>query len=362
MRGFITLFFSFFIFFDGLSQPGESGWYKHLVGKIGTHPITMHLHKEGNEYAGYYYYHSKHQPISLRGEDTSIQGKISLYTYTDWNEGEQFVFDIKNNIAEGTWQMNHDKKVFAFSAIPNNTLLAFTHVFLKGERALIPDSSFTPYGTIDLASVWPVNASPADKAIGMEIRKLFGVASGEEDISMIFTKQKNDYLDQYVADYKNESLEDIRQYGFAYAISTHSKVMIAYHSPKWLNLASYHYSYYGGAHGMYGTSYKVISLETNKKLELSDLLNQEGIDILGELLEKYFRIQNKLKPTDPLQEGGLFENNLAPNNNFYLTAMGIGFAYMPYEIASYARGEVEVFIPLKEIMPYLRPSAKNLLQ
>ena len=54
MRGFITLFFSFFIFFDGLSQPRESGWYKHLVGKIGTHPITMHLHNEGNEYAGYY--------------------------------------------------------------------------------------------------------------------------------------------------------------------------------------------------------------------------------------------------------------------------------------------------------------------
>ena len=79
------------------------------------------------------------------------------------------------------------------------------------------------------------------------------------------------------------------------------------------------------------------------------------------LLEKYFRSQYGLKPTDSLAEGGLFENHIEPNDNFYLTGKGIGFTYMPYEIGPYAMGEINIFIPFREVEKYLKPGIKELM-
>ncbi|RYF79039.1 MAG: DUF3298 domain-containing protein, partial [Chitinophagaceae bacterium] len=71
--------------------------------------------------------------------------------------------------------------------------------------------------------------------------------------------------------------------------------------------------------------------------------------------------QFKLKPTDALTEV-LFENKIAPNDNFYITGKGIGFSYAPYEIAAYAYGEINLFIAFKDIEANLQPGFKKLLQ
>ena len=111
---------------------------------------------------------------------------------------------------------------------------------------------------------------------------------------------------------------------------------------------------------MYGTSHTVIDLSNLKVLELDDIMDEKGKKALNTLLEKYFRLQYKLKSNESLTEGGLFENKIEPNDNFYLTEKGIGFVYQPYEISSYAMGEINVFIPLQELKDHLKPSAKLL--
>ena len=40
-------------------------WYKSYTGTIGKYPATMHLHKSGDTYSGYYYYQSSQQPIYM---------------------------------------------------------------------------------------------------------------------------------------------------------------------------------------------------------------------------------------------------------------------------------------------------------
>ena len=90
---------------------------------------------------------------------------------------------------------------------------------------------------------------------------------------------------------------------------------------------------------------------------LIDLFDEKGLKALNQLLEKHYRSKYGVSPTETLEEGGLFENSISANENFYITGKGIGFVYHPYEIASYAMGEIELFIPLKEFLPYLKSGA-----
>jgi hypothetical protein len=130
---------------------------------------------------------------------------------------------------------------------------------------------------------------------------------------------------------------------------------------KILSLAFNVYAYTGGAHGNYGTVYTSYNITQNKKLELSDILNAAGIAKLQLLLERNFRKQNNLQPTDSLAAAGLFENEIKPNDNFYVAGKGIVFAYTPYEIGPYAMGEIEIFISFKDAEPYLQPGFKSLI-
>ena len=137
--------------------------------------------------------------------------------------------------------------------------------------------------------------------------------------------------------------------------------MVCYQAPKLLSLAGYHYSYTGGAHGNYGTTYIALNLATNKKMTVDDIVTKEGVTTLNALLEKNFRKQYEVKPTEKLTNAGLFENKIEPNDNFFLTGKGIGFAYSPYEIAPYVMGEIEIYIPFSDLDKFLKPEFRKLV-
>jgi hypothetical protein len=56
----------------------------------------MPLHKTGHEYAGYYYYNSRQEPVSISGDDTTTDvGKIRLSVFLpDTPNQENFIFSI----------------------------------------------------------------------------------------------------------------------------------------------------------------------------------------------------------------------------------------------------------------------------
>jgi Protein of unknown function (DUF3298) len=48
-----------------------------------------------------------------------------------------------------------------------------------------------------------------------------------------------------------------------------------------------------------------------------------------------------------------------PAENFYVTTAGIGFLYAPYEIKSFADGEVNLLVPFSALNAYLQPGFKH---
>ncbi|GAB2768016.1 hypothetical protein GCM10027175_01030 [Hymenobacter latericoloratus] len=122
-----------------------------------------------------------------------------------------------------------------------------------------------------------------------------------------------------------------------------------------LSVGYFSYYYGGGAHGNYGTTVCSYDTRTGRPLRSADIF-QSGTEVqLEKLLGRYARPALGLKPGQPLS-AALFENTLPATANVYLTSGGAVFVYAPYEVASYAQGEIRVFVPLSALRPLLKPN------
>lgn len=118
------------------------------------------------------------------------------------------------------------------------------------------------------------------------------------------------------------------------------------------------WTYTGGAHGNYGSSYRSFDMESGQELLLEDLVKPGYEKRWPELGAAELRAQEGAKAATPLTEVGLFEDKLELNETWFLTPGGIGFSYDPYEIASYARGMIQFVLPWKDILQDLKPGTK----
>ena len=115
------------------------------------------------------------------------------------------------------------------------------------------------------------------------------------------------------------------------------------------------YEYTGGAHG---NRYLLIQ---NYDLETGDMVNEEDlfIDDYYEPL-KTLLLNALIAQTDnaeskrDLRRMGYSVADVVPNENFYVTQEGITYVYNPYEIAPYAMGCIEIFLPWETVRPLIR--------
>ena len=99
------------------------------------------------------------------------------------------------------------------------------------------------------------------------------------------------------------------------------------------------YSYTGGAHGMPDT--KVGTIKNGKLLQLADLPDLNKIKILWQQALKSHSQFSEIK-----KYTGFIGTKPQLTENFYLDGKGIHFIYQPYEIAPFAAGTIEIFVPL----------------
>lgn len=92
----------------------------------------------------------------------------------------------------------------------------------------------------------------------------------------------------------------------------------------------------GAAHGMTSNRYFNYAILPGKLVTLSTIFTKEGLAKLPELISRQAkRMQSVLGPTTI--------DGLPGNDNFVISPDGtILFAYQPYEVASYAQGEIRV--------------------
>lgn len=345
----------------------KDNYFVLLKGKINDYPITMYLFALNHIYSGYYYYESKQLPIYFEGEDSSMKSKIVLMADVNNDTSETFTFSFDGNSATGSWSLGSKK--LALSLTKEDLPVSFNYVGWKDSSRLSEKLPATTQATAELASIWPTGSSATDQFIKKQITKLLANKDENDSITVILAKDGKGFFDEYHKEFSNEDLSDTNLADtevnnnpeeYNYSIITHLR--ISYQSPKLLSLAMLDYSYIGGAHGNYGTTYLPLDLLHNKALTLKNILTTTGIRQLRPLLESSFRRDKHLTSTESLKSGGLFENKIEPNDDFYVTGKGLIFNYTPYEIASFADGEIQIMIDYKDLKAYLQPAFVNLLQ
>lgn len=358
-----------FIIFLGLTKmpvAQEIYWYKCFKGTIDKYPFTLHLHKMDRTYSGYYYYNNVQRPMYILGDDTSASpGQIRLLSYASRAEigNELFIISLRGDSLKGVWQK--DPSVagsLPVKAAKNATdKLQFDFVYASGSELLRPKLTESARASYEMATVWPKGNSAAVVSLKKIIATSLDIKDNPADIGPSLLAGKNKFLAEYLKENKAVPDSELVNFSVGYNQDMTNRLMVVYQSPTILTLANFSYSYTGGAHGNYVTSYTSVNPATGKKYTLSQvlMLTAAGRKQLIALLEKNFRKDRKLAANAPLTEAGLFENKLEPNSNYFLTGTGISFSYAPYEIGPYAMGEIVVFIPYSDFGKGLNPAFKR---
>lgn len=109
------------------------------------------------------------------------------------------------------------------------------------------------------------------------------------------------------------------------------------------------------AHGMYRTTYVNYDIDSARVVTLGRIFSPEGIEALpGILRDIAASMASNIGRTDI--------EALPQGDNFYITAGNdIVFAYQPYEVASYAQGEIRIPVPAYLLANYLTDYGTALL-
>jgi hypothetical protein len=86
---------------------------------------------------------------------------------------------------------------------------------------------------------------------------------------------------------------------------------------------------------------------------LNDMMTVDSAKIIA-LLDTVARAQYNIPQGVPLMPN-VFNNELYIPENYFVTHKGITFSYWPYDIAAYAQGEIQLFIPWSELRSMLKP-------
>lgn len=164
---------------------------------------------------------------------------------------------------------------------------------------------------------------------------------------------KEDYstlMESFIASYeeaKNEFPEST--FGWEAAIAGEIK----YESEALINIEIEHYTFTGGAHGYSGLQSLLIDPKTGNVIPNESLFN--NMNSFKKMVEEKFRIKYKIPLEGSInQTGYFFPNNEfeLPKNIFY-TRDGLLLHYNQYEIAAYAEGPKNLFLPFTILKEYL---------
>ena len=125
-------------------------------------------------------------------------------------------------------------------------------------------------------------------------------------------------------------------------------------SKSFLSLQMHYYSYTGGAHGNYGSTSLNINIPSGDILPLSDVIKPDQFDKLKLLIEEKIMEMYSAKT---LTEAGLFDDSISVtgDQDYFITPSSLVIQYDPYEIASYAQGEIEVELKFDKIKDLINP-------
>jgi len=159
-----------------------------------------------------------------------------------------------------------------------------------------------------------------------------------------------------IAEHEADSLANVIESLNNFDGFTEIKGCIAAMTPDYVSYAITSSSYYPrAAHGMYGTFYLVYSAKAKKVVSLDDFFTAQGLEALPKILRRRAQSMRSFIGATNLTA-------IPSGGNYYINAGGnLVFVYQPYEIASYAQGEISIDIEPYMVSDYLTSLGKQVL-
>lgn len=135
------------------------------------------------------------------------------------------------------------------------------------------------------------------------------------------------------------------------------------------NIAMFSESFYvfsGGAHGLGSTVFTNFDLDTQKELSIEDILvsgkKANFVKLLQQAYIEYLQSRGSSLEDAQVRLADYQDSFAADNFNFTFTYRGILVKFAPYEVASYAEGEIDLELPYSELVGIVKtPFLANIL-
>ncbi|UOQ65204.1 DUF3298 and DUF4163 domain-containing protein [Hymenobacter volaticus] len=359
-------------------SPGT--WYRCYRGTLGPETITLHLQTlpagYGNRNSASFvgsYSGSDGQPYELNSDYDAIISADSVVLRDRSPE-------LQSENSDGPiWRLHvNGKELLGNRAgqpvqlreveLPGST--SFISRYFTDSVAAYPNQPKSPHGRTSLHVLIPTNGSESARSLlatGI-LRGLRGdtldTKAAPSSPEQFWEQQFNAFKKEYqlsVADLTKDipaepdTSSNAPSYDYMLRYEDQATTHVLWNQQNLLSLGFFTYSYTGGAHGNYGTSAVTFNTRTGHALRFPDVFQPNSDAQLSVLLEQAVRRVLHQPATVKLDEF-LFVKKMPVSHNMYLTNNGAVFIYTPYEIASYAQGELRLFIPLEQLQPLLKPN------
>ena len=337
-------------------------FYKRYAGTVAGKPVVAHITRYGGTFSGSYQYPGVSRIIDLNAD--SVSGNFVRFAEsvpgpardTDNAESHWKIMITAKGIS-GEWTGPHGLNtgnIELKEEYPEGSyrLLAIT----RQDSASLPDDRAEPHATASLTGIFAEGGDAAATFINTRLRQALRLAPGGDIAAAMQARLKS-----YFSDYKKENaalLKDEKDTSlyWTFNFSQDETLNVLYNDKGWLVIQDFASEYTGGAHGNYGSSYLNLDVAGARQWTLHDVVADTAAlsPLLNLAARNYFHI-----PQGAGMDEVMLVTEVPVTDNFYLTPEGLSFIYNPYEIASYADGAIQLYLPYKRLMSLLTPAFKE---
>jgi hypothetical protein len=359
-----------------VSSPGTSYHVYRALLPGQPDSITLHLvaaprsfdFTSGTSNFGSYYASDSH-PYTLQGQPSLAPDSVVLFETSPEKaispNGPTLYWRLRRQPGRGDLAGTVGGQPARLRLVqPRAGALTFVVRYFADSVAAFPKDARSPKGHLSLQALLPIGGEGALRQT-LTDNMLMDLRGDTLDglppvaLSALYKEQRQLFFKGYREDAADSRLAPadtagIGPYAAGLNYEDQTATYVLYRQADLLSLEFFRYDFSGGAHGNYGSTGASYDLRTGRRLRYADIFRPAAAQQLPALLAAAVRPLVGLAADDPLDKQ-LFAKQMPVTHNVYLTAGGVIFIYQPYEIASYAQGEVRVFLPLAELRPLLRP-------
>lgn len=357
-----------------VNSPGTSYHMYRALLPGQTDSITLYLLTAprsfdllGTGHFGSYYGPAGH-PYTLQGQPSAAPDSVVLFETSPEKaispNGSTLYWRLRRQPGRGDLAGTVGGQPARLRLVPPRAgALTFVVRYFADSVAAYPQDAKSPKGHLSLQALLPTGG---DGALRQTLKdNLLTDLRGDTlnglppiTLSALYKEQRQQFFKGYREDATDSRLAPadtagIGPYAAGLSYEDQTATYVLYHQADLLSLEFFHYDFSGGAHGNYGSTGASYDLRTGRRLRYADIFRPAAARQLPALLDQAVRPLVGLATGEPLDKQ-LFVKQMPITRNVYLTAGGVVFIYQPYEIASYAQGEVRVFLPIAELRPLLR--------